>query len=149
VPEDLDVHLVLDNLSTHKARVVKRWLAKRPRYLLHFTPTSSSWLNLVERFVAKLTQKQIWRGVHPSTLALIEAIESFIEIRDESLRPFVWIKTARRDPRFPGEMLSAEFRLSRLEIRRRARPDRRRRPTNVYIPYQSCLATPSRFRYLP
>jgi len=94
VPADLDVHLILDNLSTHKAPLVKRWLAKRPRYHLHFTPTSSSWLNLVERFFAELTQKQIRRGVHRTTRALIEAIESFIEIRNESARPFVWTKTA-------------------------------------------------------
>ena len=94
MPADLDVHLILDNLSTHKAPLVKRWLAKRPRYHLHFTPTSSSWLNLVERFFAELTQKQIRRGVHRTTRALIEAIESFIEIRNESARPFVWTKTA-------------------------------------------------------
>src|SRR5438445_8824464 len=71
VPADLDVHLILDNLSTHKAPLVKRWLAKRPRYHLHFTPTSSSWLNLVERFFAELTQKQISRGLHRTTRALI------------------------------------------------------------------------------
>lgn len=94
VPADLDVHLVLDNLSTHKAPAVKRWLAKRPRYHLHFTPTSSSWLNLVERFFAELTQKQIKRGVHRSTRALIEAIEDYIETRNEQPRPFIWTKSA-------------------------------------------------------
>jgi transposase len=94
VPADLDVHLVLDNLSTHKTPAVKRWLAKRPRYHLHFTPTSSSWLNLVERFFAELTQKQIKRGVHRSTEALITAIDDFIAIRNEEPRPFIWTKSA-------------------------------------------------------
>jgi transposase len=94
VPAELDVHLVLDNLSTHKTPAVKRWLAKRPRYHLHFTPTSSSWLNLVERFFAELTQKQIKRGVHRSTQALIEAIEDYIQIRNEEPRPFIWTKSA-------------------------------------------------------
>lgn len=94
VPAELDVHLVLDNLSTHKTPAVKRWLAKRPRYHLHFTPTSSSWLNLVERFFAELTQKQIKRGVHRSTQALIEAIEDYIELRNEDPRPFIWTKSA-------------------------------------------------------
>jgi len=94
VPVELDVHLVLDNLSTHKTPMVKRWLAKRPRYHLHFTPTSSSWLNLVERFFAELTQKQIRRGVHRSTQALIESIEGYIELRNEEPRPFIWTKSA-------------------------------------------------------
>ena len=94
VPRELEVHLVLDNLSTHKAPVIKRWLAKRPRYHLHFTPTSSSWLNLVERFFAELTQKQIKRGTHRSTRALVTAIENFIEVRNEEPRPFVWTKSA-------------------------------------------------------
>jgi len=94
VPPGLDVHLVLDNLSTHKAPVVKRWLAKRPRYHLHFTPTSSSWLNLVERFFSELTQKQIKRGVHRSTQALVDAIEDYIDIRNEESRPFIWTKSA-------------------------------------------------------
>ena len=94
VPPDLDVHLVLDNLSTHKAPTVRRWLAKRPRYHLHFTPTSSSWLNLVERFFAELTQKQIRRGTHRSTQALVDAIENYVSIRNESPRPFIWTKSA-------------------------------------------------------
>jgi transposase len=94
IPADLDVHVVLDNLSTHKAPVVKRWLAKRPRYHLHFTPTSSSWLNLVERFFAELTEKQIKRGIHRSTRALIEAIENFVDVRNEEPRPFIWTKSA-------------------------------------------------------
>jgi transposase len=94
VPSDLDIHLVLDNLSTHKAPTVRRWLAKHPRYQLHFTPTSASWLNLVERFFAELTQKQIRRGTHRSTQALVSAIEDYISMRNESPRPFIWTKTA-------------------------------------------------------
>jgi transposase len=94
VPPDLDVHLVLDNLSTHKAPTVKRWLATRPRYHLHFTPTSASWLNLVERFFAELTQKQIRRGTHRSTRALINAVEGYISRRNANPKPFVWHKSA-------------------------------------------------------
>lgn len=94
VPSDLDVHLVLDNLSTHKAPTVRHWLAKRPRYHLHFTPTSASWLNLVERFFAELTQKQIRRGTHRSTTALVAAIESYISVRNENPKPFIWTKSA-------------------------------------------------------
>ena len=94
VAPELDVHLILDNLSTHKAPTVRRWLAKRPRYHLHFTPTSSSWLNLVERFFAELTQKQIRRGTHRSTQALVDAIESYISMRNEKPRPFIWTKSA-------------------------------------------------------
>ena len=65
VPPALDVHLVLDNASTHKTKLIRRWLAKRPRYHVHFTPTSSSWINLVERFFSELTTKQLQRGAHP------------------------------------------------------------------------------------
>jgi len=94
VPADLDVHLVLDNLSTHKAPTVRRWLAKRPRYHLHFTPTSASWLNLVERFFAELTQKQIRRGTHRSMRVFVDAIENYIALCNERPRPFVWTKSA-------------------------------------------------------
>ena len=94
VPRDLDIHLVLDNLSTHKAPTVRRWLAQHPRYHLHFTPTSSSWLNLVERFFSELTQKQIRRGTHRSTRALVTAIENYIAQRNEHPRPFIWTKSA-------------------------------------------------------
>jgi transposase len=94
VPSELDVHLVLDNLSTHKAPTIRRWLAKRPRFHLHFTPTSSSWINMVERWFGLLTQRQIRRGVHRSTLALETAIESYIAITNEQPKPFVWTKSA-------------------------------------------------------
>lgn len=94
VPAHLDVHLILDNYATHKTPLIRRWLAKRPRYHLHFTPTSASWLNLVERWFAELTNKQIRRSVHRSTRALEDTIRSYLEITNEDPRPFVWTKTA-------------------------------------------------------
>lgn len=94
VPEALDVHLVLDNYGTHKTALIHRWLAKRPRFHLHFTPTSASWLNLVERWFGELTQKQIRRGSHRSTRRLEQAINAYIDTCNEDLRPFVWTKTA-------------------------------------------------------
>jgi transposase len=94
VPQDLDLHLVLDNLSTHKTPAIKRWLLKHPRFHLHFTPTSASWMNLVERWFALLTEKQIRRGVHRSTQALEVAIEQFIDLNNEAPKPFVWTKSA-------------------------------------------------------
>jgi transposase len=94
VPSELDVHLVLDNLSTHKAPTIRRWLAKRPRFHLHFTPTSSSWINMVERWFGLLTERQLRRGVHRSTLALEAAIETYIAITNEQPKPFVWMKSA-------------------------------------------------------
>jgi transposase len=94
VPADLDVHLILDNYGTHKTALIRRWLAKRPRFHVHFTPTSASWLNLVERWFAALTQKQIKRGAHPSTRALEAAIRQYIAVTNEAPRPFVWTKTA-------------------------------------------------------
>src|SRR5271156_22916 len=94
VPADLDVHLILDNYGTHKTALIRNWLAKRPRYHLHFTPTSASWLNLVERWFALLTEKQLRRGVHRSTKELEEAIDRFIKNHNKDPKPFVWHKTA-------------------------------------------------------
>jgi len=94
VPRELDVHLVLDNYGTHKTPLTRQWLARRPRFHLHFTPTSSSWINLVERWFAGLTEKQIRRGVHRSTGELEQAIMRYIEVSNEHPRPFVWTKTA-------------------------------------------------------
>ena len=94
VPADLDVHLIVDNYATHKTPVIRGWLAKRPRYHMHFTPTGASWLNQVERWFALLTQKQIRRGVHRSTRALEAAITAYIAIANEHPKPFVWTKTA-------------------------------------------------------
>ena len=94
VPADLDVHLILDNSSTHKTPLIQRWLAKRPRFQLHFTPTSASWLNQVERWFAALTEKQLRRGVHRSTRELEEAIYAYVETTNNNPKPFIWTKTA-------------------------------------------------------
>lgn len=94
VPPRLDVHLVIDNASTHKTPLIQRWLLRHPRFHLHFTPTSSSWLNQVERWFALLSEKQIRRGVHRSTLALERAITSYLDTYNRDPRPFRWAKTA-------------------------------------------------------
>lgn len=94
VPAELDVHLILDNYGTHKTALIRKWLAKRPRFHLHFTPTSASWLNLVERWFAALTEKQLRRGVHRSTRQLRDAISDFINSHNKDPKPFVWHKTA-------------------------------------------------------
>jgi transposase len=94
VPGKLDIHLVMDNYGTHKTPTVKAWFARHPRFHLHFTPTSSSWLNLVERWFALLSQRQIKRGSHRSTVQLEKAIRSFLAIHNEDPKPFVWHKTA-------------------------------------------------------
>lgn len=94
VPAPLDVHLILDNYGTHKTAVIRRWLLKRPRFHVHFTPTSASWLNLVERWFALLTEKQLRRGVHRSTQALQADIRAYIAHTNEHPKPFVWTKTA-------------------------------------------------------
>ena len=87
---DLDLHLVLDNYGTHTHPEVKAWLVKHPRFQLHFTPTSSSWLNLVERWFRELTEKRIRRGVFPSVKDLIAAIEEYLQVNNENPKPFVW-----------------------------------------------------------
>jgi len=94
VPAALDIHLILDNYGTHKTPAIHRWLAKRPRYHLHFTPTGASWLNLVERWFATLTTKQLRRGVHRSTRELEAAIRHYLRFHNEAPKPFVWTKTA-------------------------------------------------------
>jgi transposase len=94
VPAELDVHLVLDNSSTHKTPAIQRWLLAHPRFVLHFTPTSSSWLNLVERWFAELTAKKLRRGAHRSVRQLNADIRAWIETWNENPRPYVWTKTA-------------------------------------------------------
>jgi transposase len=94
VPSDLDVHLILDNYATHKTPAIHRWLLRHPRFHLHFTPTSASWLNLVERWFVELTRKQIKRGTHRSTKALRDAITGYIALNNDAPKPFVWSKTA-------------------------------------------------------
>jgi transposase len=93
-PSELNVHLVLDNYSTHKTAMIHNWLAKRPRFHLHFTPTSSSWLNLVERFFAIITDRQIRRGSFTSTNQLEKTIKEYLETYNKDPKPFVWTKTA-------------------------------------------------------
>ena len=94
VPTELDVHLVLDNSSTHKTPAIHHWLAAHPRFHLHFTPTSASWLNLVERWFGELTQKQLRRGTRRSVRALNADIRAWINTWNDNPRPFVWTKTA-------------------------------------------------------
>jgi transposase len=90
----VEVHLVLDNYATHKTPAVKRWFLRHPEYRLHFTPTSGSWLNLVERFFAEITEKRIRRGVFRSVAALEAAIREYLEHHNASPRPFVWTADA-------------------------------------------------------
>jgi transposase len=94
VPPELDVHIIMDNYGTHKTPLIRKWFAKRPRFHVHFTPTYGSWLNLVERWFAELTNKQLRRGVHRSVRELEAAIQEFIDAHHEDSKPFVWTKTA-------------------------------------------------------
>jgi transposase len=94
VPADLNVHLVLDNYGTHKTPLIWRWLAKRPRFHVHFTPTYGSWLNLVERWFSALTTKQLRRGAHRSVAELERAIQAFLDAHNDTPKPFVWTKSA-------------------------------------------------------
>jgi transposase len=94
VEPDLDIHVVLDNLSAHKAPVVHRWLLRHPRVQFHFTPTYSSWLNLIERFFGLLTEQALKRGSHTSIPRLREAITTYVEAHNENGKPFKWTKTA-------------------------------------------------------
>jgi len=94
VPAELDVHLVMDNYGTHKTPAVRAWFARHQRFHVHFTPTSASWLNQVERWFAMLSEKQIKRGTHRSTLALEKAIREFLSVHNENPKPFAWNKTA-------------------------------------------------------
>ena len=94
VPADLDVHIVMDNYGTHKTPLIWAWFAKRPRFHVHFTPTYGSWLNLIERWFAELTTKQLRRGVHRSVRALEAAIHEYIAAHNAGAKPFVWTKTA-------------------------------------------------------
>lgn len=94
VPADLDVHVVLDNYGTHKTAEIKNWLLAHPRFTLHFTPTSSSWLNLVERWFAELTTKLLQRGAHRSVKELETDILTWIDTWNDNPKPFIWTKTA-------------------------------------------------------
>jgi len=94
VPATLQLHLILDNYGTHKTPTVKAWFARHPRFHLHFTPTSGSWLNLVERFFATLSARQIKRGTHRSTRELEQAIRAYLHTYNQNPKPFIWTKTA-------------------------------------------------------
>ena len=94
VPPSLDVHLVMDNYGTHKTLTIKNWLARHPSFQVHFTPTSASWLNQVERWFGTLTQKYIRRSTHRSTRQLEQAIRHYIDVNNLDPKPFVWSKTA-------------------------------------------------------
>src|SRR5215467_15990061 len=94
VPAALEVHIILDNYGTHKTTLIRKWFAKRPRFHLHFTPTYGSWINLVERWFAELTNKRIRRGVFRSVKELEAAIREYLEVHNENPKPFVWTRTA-------------------------------------------------------
>jgi transposase len=94
VPRDLDVHVILDNSSTHKTPAIRKWLTAHPRFVLHFTPTSSSWLNLVERWFAELTTKKLRRGAHRSVADLNRDIRAWMKTWNDDPKPYVWTKTA-------------------------------------------------------
>jgi transposase len=96
VPAHLDVHVILDNSSTHKTPAIQRWLLAHPRFVLHFTPTSSSWLNLVERWFSELTTKKLRRATHRSVQELNTDIRAWIDTWNDEPKPFVWTKTAEQ-----------------------------------------------------
>ncbi|HEX3678917.1 MAG TPA: IS630 family transposase, partial [Galbitalea sp.] len=94
VPKDLELHLVLDNYATHKTPAIHQWLLKHPRFHLHFTPTSSSWMNLVERWFAELTNRKLRRSAHRNVTELETDIRKWINEWNKNPKPFVWTKTA-------------------------------------------------------
>jgi len=94
VPAGLEVHIIADNYSTHKTALIRRWFAKRPHFHVHFTPTYGSWINLVERWFAELTNKRIRRGVFRSVKDLETAIREYIDVHNEDPKPFTWTRTA-------------------------------------------------------
>jgi transposase len=94
VPADLEVHIIMDNYGTHKTAIIRKWFAKRPQFHVHFTPTYGSWINLVERWFAEITNQRIRRGVFRSVQELEAAIREYIDMHNENPKPFVWTKTA-------------------------------------------------------
>lgn len=94
VPDDLDVHLIMDNYGTHKTAAVRAWFLRNPRFHAHFTPTSASWLNQVERWFSTLTTQYLRRSTHRSTVALEKAIKEYLSTYNQDPRPFVWAKSA-------------------------------------------------------
>lgn len=94
-PKDKALHLVVDNDATHEHPKVQAWLARHPRFTMHFTPTSASWLNMVERFFRDITTERIRRGVFTSVVELIAAIDDYAAHHDTQPKPFIWTKSAR------------------------------------------------------
>src|SRR6185503_20245322 len=95
MPAHLELHLILDNYATHKHPKVQRWLAKHPRFHLHFTPTSASWLNMVERFFRDLTVNRLRRGVFRSLPELVAALEKYLSQHNKEPKPFIWTANAK------------------------------------------------------
>lgn len=93
-PKDKDLHLIVDNYATHKQPAVKQWLARHPRFYIHFTPTSSSWLNMIERFFRDLTQKTLRRGIFINVPDLVSTIEEYLETHNADPAPYIWTKSA-------------------------------------------------------
>ena len=111
------MHLVLDNSSTHKTPAIQNWLTAHPRFVLHFTPTSSSWLNLVERWFAELTTKKLRRGAHRSVRELNADIRAWIETWNDDPKPFVWTKTADQILESIATLLHTNQRITTLAAR--------------------------------
>jgi transposase len=132
VPDELDVHVIVDNSSTHKTPAIQRWLLRHPRFTLHFTPTYSSWLNLVERWFAELTNKWLRRGTHRSTKELETAISSWARTWNTNPRPFVWHKTA--DEILTNLANYCEGSLTQVTRRERPRPAVRSGPAAALQP---------------
>ncbi len=107
-PQDLDLHLLIDNYATHKHAVVRKWLNKHPRFHVHFTPTSSSWLNLVERFFADLTEECVREGSFTGVRQLIRAIEEYLTARNEEPKRYVW--------RAEGQQILAKIQRARAAL---------------------------------
>ena len=114
VPPGLDVHLIADNYATHKTALIRNWFAKRPRFQIHFTPTSASWLNLVERWFGLLTEKQLRRGVHQSSGELEATIYRYLDVTNQDPKPFVWTKTADQILASVARFLPTHFRYRTL-----------------------------------
>ena len=127
VPTELDVHIILDNASAHKSALIRNWLVRHPRFQFHFTPTYASWMNLVERWFAALTTKQLPRGAHHSVRELIAAIQAFIDVHNETGKPYVWVKNA--DEILASISSSETVPLSKPSAHRRTISARRTKPT--------------------
>ncbi|WP_419632771.1 IS630 family transposase, partial [Thiolapillus sp.] len=94
-PKDKTLHLIADNYATHKHPEVQKWLEKHPRFVMHFTPTSASWLNMIERFFRDLSEERLRRGVFTSVSELIEAVDQYIAIHNQKPKPFIWTAKAK------------------------------------------------------